>query len=192
MAFNRPRKKPAPLTEPALYNYAVHALARRMRTVSDLKRLMRSRVEDDETGAAKISAVVARLVEYKFLDDTAYAADFTRLRQENEKFGKRRVQQELQHKGVASELISSTLDTAYANVPEEDLARLHIARKRLKPPSDAKGANRIVRQLMRAGFSPGVVFKILKNWELDEEALAGLESLIVDDPDDGSAADATE
>lgn len=189
MAFNRPRKRPEPLTEPALYNYAVHALARRMRTVADLKRLMRNRVEDDEAGAAKIAAVVARLVEYKFLDDTAYAADFTRLRQENEKFGKRRVQQELQHKGVASELISTTLDKAYANVAEEDLARLHIARKRLKPPTDANGANRIVRQLMRAGFSTGVVFKILKNWELGDEALAGLESLAVAATDEEPAAE---
>src|SRR5450432_4303095 len=131
MPFSRQRKTAEPLTEAALYSYAVGALGRRMRTVSDLKRLMRGRVEADEAGAAKIDAVVARLVEYKFLDDTAFAAEYTRLRQENEKFGKRRVQQELQHKGVASELIASTLDEAYEHVAEEDLARLHLARKRV-------------------------------------------------------------
>lgn len=191
MAFNRPRKRPEPLTEPALYNYAVNALARRMRTVSDLKRLMRTRVEPDETGDAKIAAVVERLVEYKFLDDTAYAADYTRLRQENEKFGKRRVQQELQHKGVDPELITATLTHAYENVVEEDLARRHIARKRLKPPTDAKGANRVMRQLMRAGFSPGVIFKILKNWEIDDQTLSGLEALASEDlsADEGTASE---
>lgn len=181
MPFNRQRKTLEPLSEPALYNYAVAALGRRMRTVADLKRLMRNRVEPDEAGAAKIAAVIERLVEYKFLDDTAYAADYTRLRQENEKFGRRRVQQELQHKGVDSELISTTLDKAYENVGEEDLARRYITRKRLQPPADAKAANRITRQLIGAGFSPGTVFKILKHWQIDDDALSGLEALTADD-----------
>jgi regulatory protein len=145
---------------------------------------MRTRVEQDETGAAKIAAVVTRLVEYKFLDDTAYARDYTRLRQENEKFGKRRVQQELQHKGVASDLITATLTTAYENVSEEDLARRHIARKRLQPPTDSKAANRVMRQLLRAGFSPGVIYKILRNWQLDEQTLAAMEALTANPPEE--------
>ena len=35
-----PRKKPEPLDEAALYQYAVGALARQMRTVAELKRLL--------------------------------------------------------------------------------------------------------------------------------------------------------
>jgi regulatory protein len=185
MAFSRPssraRKQPEPLSEPELYNYAVKALGRRMRTVSDLKRLMRARVEPVESGAAKIAAVIERLVEYKFLDDPAYAAEFTRLRQENEKFGKRRVQQELQQKGVAAELIATTLTRAYESVSEEDLARRYLARKRIQQPADAKGSNRVMRQLMRAGFSPGVIFKILKNWQIDDEELSALEEFADDE-----------
>jgi len=45
MPFGRVKKKSAPLDENALYDYAVKALGRRMRTVAELKRLMRSRVE---------------------------------------------------------------------------------------------------------------------------------------------------
>ena len=38
----------------------------------------------------------------------AFAADFTRLRQENDKFGRRRVQQGLMQKGVHPELVLYT------------------------------------------------------------------------------------
>ena len=51
MPFARPKKKPAPLDENALYDYAVVALGRRMRTVAELKRLMKSKVEPGERGA---------------------------------------------------------------------------------------------------------------------------------------------
>ena len=34
---------------------------------------------------------------------------------------------------------------------------------------------------MRAGFSTGVIFKILKQWHVDEEALLGLEAVEVDE-----------
>ena len=140
--------------------------ARRMSTVVELKRLMRNRVEEGETGNAKILAVVHRLEEQHYLDDPAYAASFTRLRQENEKFGKRRVQQELSRKGVNSGLISTTLDAAYENVSEEALARKHLERKRIKPPTNEKESARVVRLLVRGGFSTGVIFKILKSWNV--------------------------
>ena len=52
----RARKKPEPLTESALYEYAVNALGRHMRTVAELTRLMRQRVEPGESGQALIEA----------------------------------------------------------------------------------------------------------------------------------------
>src|SRR3984957_1134588 len=54
----RARKKPEPLDEAALYQYAVGALARQMRTVAELKRLMSRRVEPGEAGEAKVAVVV--------------------------------------------------------------------------------------------------------------------------------------
>jgi regulatory protein len=173
----RSRKKPEPLDEAALYEYAIAALSRRMRTVTELKRLMRNRVEEGESGNAKILAVVHRLEEQHYLDDPAYAATFTRLRQDNEKFGKRRVRQELSRKGVNSALISTTLDAAYENVSEEALARKHLERKRVKQPTNEKESARIVRLLVRGGFSTGVIFKILKSWNVDDDTLTALETI---------------
>jgi regulatory protein len=164
MAFKRPAKK-EPLEAAALYEYALGALSRRMRTVAELKRLMRSRVEPGESGEAKMEAVVLHLKEQSYLDDAAFATDYTRLRQENEKFGRRRVQQELAIKGV------------YENVDEEDLARRFLARKRKQQPVTPKETTRVMNLLLRAGFSTKTIYKILRNWNVDEAALAALDEI---------------
>jgi regulatory protein len=173
----KPRKAREPLDAAQLYEYAVGALGRRMRTVSELKRLMRQRVEKGESGEARMDAVVVKLQEQKYLDDTAFATYYTRLRQEGAKFGRRRVQQDLQQKGVDGELIASTLETAYEHVNEEALARQHLERSRIRKPSNDKEVARVVRRLVRGGFSIGVAYKILKQWEVSEEALAAVASI---------------
>jgi regulatory protein len=184
MPFNRARKQADPLDEGALHEYAIKALGRRMRTAAELTRLMRAKVEKESSGQVKIDAVLTRLKEYGYLNDATYAATYTRLRQENDKLGKRRVQQDLTGKGVNKELISETLTAAYQNVNEEELARRHLERKRVKKPASQKEAARVMRLLMRAGFPAGVIFKILKSWDVDDEVLAALET--VDEPhDDG-------
>jgi regulatory protein len=174
MPFSR-AKKSAPLDEAALYDYAVKALGRRMRTVAELKRLMRNRAEQGEQGEAKIDRVIMRLKEQRYLNDTTYASTYARLRQENNRLGKRRVQQDLIQKGVHAEVIAKTLDAAYENVNEEDLARRHLERKGVKKPANEKEAARVMRMLMRAGFSTAVIFRILKKWDVDEDALTALE-----------------
>lgn len=181
MGFRRAPKKKSPLDEAALYEYAIAALGRRMRTVVELKRLMRSRVEQSESGEAKIDHVIARLKEQRYLNDTNYATDYARLRQENSSFGKRRVRQDLIQKGVHASVIANTLDAAYENVNEEELARQHLTRKRIRKPANEKEAARVMRMLVRAGFSTGVIFKILKKWDVDDDTLAVLESVDADD-----------
>jgi regulatory protein len=185
MPFKHPSRQKQPLDEAALYEYAVVALGRRMRTVAELKRLMRKRVEESDAGEAKVEAVVARLKQQRYLNDTDFAQNYTRLRQENRSFGKRRVQQDLIQKGVHANIISKTLDAAYENINEEELARQHLERKRIRKPSNEKETARVMRLLVRAGFSTGVIFKILKNWQVDDEALAALES--IEDADDNAS-----
>lgn len=182
MAFARPKKR-EPVGEAGLFEYAVGTLARRMRTVRDLRRLMKTRAEEGEEGERAIDAVIVRLKELNYLSDTRFAEDYTRVRKENEKFGRRRVQQDLMMKGVEKALVSSTLATAYEDVDEVVLARQYIARKRMKQPSGANAQKETVRamnRLMRAGFSSNAIFKVLKAWDLPEEALAGVEEGGVD------------
>lgn len=184
----RPRTR-EPLEAAALYDYAVQSLGRKMRTVAELKRLMRRRVEPGEAGEAKMEAVVAMLRERKYLDDTRYAADYTRLRQENQRFGRRRVQQELLQRGVHEETVSRTLDAAYEDLPEAEQARRYIERKRLRKPADEKETARIVRNLVRAGFSISTIFSVLKTWNVPDDALPAVDDA---EPDDVEADAAEE
>src|SRR6516162_8525140 len=124
MAFSsRPKIPRAPLNESGLYEYAVKALGRRMRTEAELRRLMHQRVEPGEAGEAAIAAVVGRLKEYGYLDDKSYAETFTRLRQENEKLGQRTVRQKLAQKGVAARVVEEAVEARYGGTDEEALAR---------------------------------------------------------------------
>lgn len=182
MPFPRQPKKRAPLDEGALYEFAVVSLGRRMRTVAELKRLMHARVEAGPEGEAKIDSVLARLKEYGYLDDAAFASYYARLRQDNEKFGKRRVQQDLISKGVQAELVSQTLEAAYENTNEEELARKHLERKGIRKPTNDKETARILRRLVRAGFSVNVIYKVLRNWDVSEESLAVLDSIDEESP----------
>jgi len=163
----RARKKPQPLDEAALYEYAVAALGRQMRTVAELKRLMRRRVEAGEAGESKVAAVVARLEEQHYLDDRVFASTYARLRQENQSLGKRRVQQELTRKGVNADLVANTLENAYEQVREEELVRRYVSRKRMVKPQNDKETARLVRRLVGAGFSFAIISALLKNWEID-------------------------
>jgi regulatory protein len=147
-----------------------------MRSEADLRRLMKSRVEPGTRGDTAIEAVILRLREHGYLDDAAFAEAYARLRQENEKLGVRRVRQDLQQKGVGSELIAETLEARYGQTNEEALAREHLERKRLRKPENEKETARIVRRLVAAGFSTGVIYKILRQWDVPEEELAALDN----------------
>ena len=148
-----------------------------MRSEAELRRLMKTRVEPDARGEDAITAVVARLKEYGYLNDASFAETFARLRQENQKFGVRRVRQDLQQKGIHTDLIAETLDARYGQTNEEALAREHLERKRIRKPENPKETARVMRRLVTAGFSTGTIYKILRQWDVPEEALAALENL---------------
>ena len=173
MAFGRPRKLE---TEEQLYAYAVGALGRRMRSVAELKRLMRPRVEaETEHGQTLIELVIRKLKDQGYLNDAKYAAAYASFRRDNEKFGRSRVITDLKAKGVHGEVIDKAVESFYDDVSEERQAREYLRRKRLEKPNDRKQAARIFRQLTRAGFGSKTIFKILKKWDVDDETLTALD-----------------
>jgi regulatory protein len=161
---------------PGLYEYAVGALSRRMRSVAELKRLMRQKNIAGDDREAVIEAVVLKLKEQKYLNDENFAAQYSSYRKSNEKFGKLRVITDLKQKGVHGDVIEKAVRTAYEDVNEEQLAREHLLRKRLKKPTNQKESARVYRALARAGFSSRAIFRVLKKWDVDEETLSTLES----------------
>jgi len=176
MSFPRPKKRT--YSEDELYDYAVGALARRMRTVAELKRLMRARVDEAESeyGQTLIELVIRRLKDRGYLNDSQYAASFSSLRRDHQKFGRMRVITDLKTHGVHSEVIHKAIETAYEGVNEEKQARDYLRKKRIEKPKDQKQTARIFRHLARAGFGTKTIFKILKQWDVDDETLSLLES----------------
>jgi regulatory protein len=178
MTFQRKPTKPKTfLDEAGLYNYAIGALARTMRTEADMRRLMKTRVEPGERGDAVIDTVVAQLKEKRYLDDQSYAETYARLRQQNEKLGQRRVRQTLSQRGVPAQIVSQAVEARYADTDEEALARQHLERKRIRKPGNEKETARVMRRLVAAGFSTSVIYKILRKWDVSDESLAALDNL---------------
>ena len=174
MAFPRPRKTDS---ENELYQYAVGALARRMRSVAELKRLLRPRVEaNTEYGQTLVELVIRRLKDQGYLNDAQYATAYSSFRRDNERFGRRRVITDLRAKGVHNEVIEKAVDTVYDEVSDEKQARAYLKRKRLVKPKDQKQTARIFRQLTRAGFASNTIVTILKKWDVDDETLNALET----------------
>ena len=178
MAFARPKRRT--YTEDELYEYAVGALARRMRTVAELKRLMRARIEeaDSEYGVTLVELVIRRLKDQGYLNDSQYAAYYTSLRRDNQKLGRMRVVTELKTRGVHGTVIDKAIEAAYEGVSDEKQAREYLRKKRMEKPKDQKQTARIFRQLARAGFGTKTIFTILKKWDVDDETLSALESEI--------------
>jgi regulatory protein len=173
MAFAPGRKLE---TETELYEYALGALGRRMRSVAELKRLLRNRVEaETDTGKTLVELVVRRLKDRGYLNDAKYAAAYSAFRRDNEKYGRRRIITDLKVKGVVGEVLEKAVNDSFAEVDEEKQAREYMRRKRLTKPEDRKQAARVFRQLVRAGFGSKTIFKILRNWDVDDETLSAFE-----------------
>jgi regulatory protein len=171
MAFQRAKKR-EPVGEAELFDYAVRSLARRMRTVRDLRRLMKTRAHEGDAGERDMDRVVERLVELKYLSDERFAQDYTRMRKENQGFGRRRVAQDLAVKGVGKELAAETLEGAYGEADEVELVRAYCARKRIQQPSEQKEVLRVMNRLMRAGYSSGAIFRMLRSWKVEVPEVA--------------------
>ena len=183
VAFTRSKKT---YDAAQLYEYAVEALGRRMRTVAELKRLLRLRNVMGDKDAA-IEAVVIKLKEQRYLNDTQFASTYSSMRKDGNKFGRQRVITDLKVKGVHAEVIEKTVSVTYEGVNEETLAREYLRLKRVKQPSEAKRLDtesvkkaqketaRVFRMLVRAGFRTGTILKILKNWNVEDELLSALE-----------------
>lgn len=155
-----------------------------MRTEAELRRLMLSRIEPGDRGEVVVSAVVARLKEQRYLDDQSFAETYARLRQQNEKLGARRVRQSLSQKGVPAQIVNEAVEARYADTSEEALARQHLERKRIRKPENEKETARVMRRLVAAGFSTGVIYKILRQWDVPDESLAALDSMVMESPEE--------
>jgi regulatory protein len=185
VAFKRAERKD--YSEESLYEYALGALGRRMRSVAELKRLMKPRVAHQDNASELVEAVVERLKQRKYLNDARYAETYSSNRKDNQKFGRMRVVTDLKIRGVHGDVIDQAVNTTYSGTDEVELAKKFLQRKRTRPPADDKAAARIFRMLLRAGFGSRTAYRVLNQWKVNSELLSTLESEAAELPEKSAA-----
>jgi len=161
MPFRKKTSKPKPIPdEKALYDIAVKALARRARSISELRQVLERR----KAAKQDIDAVLGRLREHGYLDDARFARSFVASRIENDRQGRRRVERDLAARRVHPEVIQQAVGSGYEEMDERELLRDYLRRKvRLtKPPQKASAVASLYRRLLRAGFASATIVRELQ------------------------------
>ncbi len=170
------RKKPAPLQEAELRDYALRLLAARSLSVAQLKQRLRPRAADP----AAVDRIVAQLKEYGALDDRRFAESFSSSRAASGQFGRTRVLAELARRKVAPKVAEQAVRQAYQNLDEDSLVRSWLERKYRNqnlPALLAEPAKlaAVYRRLRRAGFSSGASIRALRRFSDLADQLESLE-----------------
>ena len=139
---------------------ALRYLAYRDRSQRELTQYLKKKAH----APSIIQKTIQYLVDLNYVNDQRFAMEWSRSRIEGKKFGKERVRHELFAKGVASQIIETTLNTLYDANPEKDLA-LALANKKLDSLNGlepAKKSRRLAHYLQRRGFSADIIYETLK------------------------------
>jgi regulatory protein len=169
-------KKPKPLDQEGLMNYAAMALSARGQSLNELRNRLKLRAARQED----VAEVLSRLKQAGLIDDTRFAGSFANWRRENQGFGKARVVRDLMARRVAPALAQKAVDQAYASVDEVELIESFLSRKfggknlgeLLQEPQNLASA---YRKLRVAGFSAGNSIRVLKRYAAEAEALEDME-----------------
>lgn len=157
-------------------NRAVKLLAAKPRSVSELRERLLEKVWTD---AEIVDDVIAKLTEYRYLDDEQYARDLalSKLRQRPQ--GRRRLQHSMSQKKLDRPTVERAVTDAFEAMPEADLIDIAIEKRlRLKGrPSTREDLKRFYDHLMRRGFEYGLI----------RDRLTSLDTLAEDDFVDRSA-----
>lgn len=140
-------------------NLAMDYLARRPRTVHEVREKLKQKAFDEET----IAHVLDRLLERGYLDDAAYAEEYVRVRTGARGYGPRRVMGELLRRGVTAELIERALDTADSDTLYETALKIGQKRWQLlrREPDPQKRRKKLSDFLLRRGYGFDVVRRVL-------------------------------
>jgi regulatory protein len=170
------RWTPPKLDEAGLWEYAVRALASRAHSSGQL----RVKLEQKAQKKGDVDVVLARLKEYRYLDDRKFAESFAVSRLENQRLGKNRVLRDLRERRVAPATAQRTVAKVYEQVDETALIESYV-RRHYRSASreglfqDEKELASAYRKLLRAGFSSGTIVRVLKRFARDPDLLDAFE-----------------
>jgi len=172
-AMRTPRSRARrPMDAGELWELALKTLGARACSSGELRQKLvqrAARLEDVDT-------TMARLKEYRYLDDRRFAESFAAARLENQRIGKNRVSQELRRRRVAPALAQTAIEKTYRDVDETALIEEFLRRKYRNASrellfGDDKQLASAYRRLMRAGFGSGNVIRVLKRFAANPDLL---------------------
>lgn len=139
---------------------ALRLLARRDYSTAEI----RQKLIDREFGDAEIDAAIARLSADRMLDDRRAAGAHVRISSRLKGRGRLRIQQELQGRGLARDVIREALAEL---PPDDERASVEDFLRRRRVPSQLTMAERrrVFQQLLRRGFTSDVIARALKDRE---------------------------
>ncbi|MDQ3131268.1 MAG: RecX family transcriptional regulator [Acidobacteriota bacterium] len=138
------------------FDRAVNLLTYKPRSENELRQRL---LEKDWTNAEIVEAVLAKLKEYNYLNDEQFAKEFAASRLRQKPIGKRVLKQKLALKKLDKETVDATLETAFAETPEEEIIERAIEKRlRLKgKPETREDSKKFYDFLLRQGFSYDLV-----------------------------------
>ena len=162
---SRPARDAPPLGE--AYDAAVRYLGRRPRSVSEIKRHLRTNRFDD----AAQDVAVERLRAQGYIDDEAFARYWVEQRARFRPKGERAIVSELMAKGVARETIDLVLGEADPET-ETKRAREVIRRPmtRWRAMDEREQKRKIQQYLVSRGFSYDVIDEVILHPEAEDDA----------------------
>jgi regulatory protein len=172
-AKEKSKDKPPP-TETQLWEYALRVISGRALSSGEMRTKLRRRKAAPEI----VDAVMAKLREYGYLDDSVFAGAYASARKENQLHGKDRVLRDLRLRQVPSSLAEAAVVKTYAESNEVELIETYLNRKfrreklgeYLKDPAHLASA---FRRLRYAGFSASNSIRVLKRFSEQAGDLEG-------------------
>lgn len=137
-------------------NRAVKLLAAKPRSVLELRERL---LEKPWTNAEIVDGVLAKLKDYKYLDDEQYARDVASSKLRQKPQGKLKLQQSMSRKKLDKKTVDEAIKNAFDKLPETELIDRAVE-KRLRLKGKPEGRDEVKKfydYLMRQGFGYGLI-----------------------------------
>ncbi len=144
---------------------ALNYLSSRPRSIFEV----RTKLKDKGFEAAEIDKTVSRLIEASYLDDEKFAAILVESRLRFKNWGPAKIARDLDKKGIPTETIARLLSGSIvaSNSAAREAARKWMKKNRLSSPLERKDTERAFRFLSSRGFSPSVIFEVIREMDTD-------------------------
>jgi regulatory protein len=147
------------------FDQAMSLLARRPYSTAEIRRYLESK----KIAPPVIDEALARLTQFGYLDDRAFASFWIESRERFRPRGPRALQYELQQKGIPSDIIAASLE--YLDAHESARRAAGEKTHRLRGQTRAEFQNKLGAFLVRRGFSYDIAREVMDQLisELDDE-----------------------